>query len=216
MAAAAALTAACAASVALLLLAERCGRHALRAPLKLAASSCFVAVALTLGAVQSTYGRWLLAALLLGWLGDALLLSERSAAFMAGLLAFLLSHLCFGAAFVSGALAPTSLWLAVPAAAAVGLGVWRWLRPHLGGLFRIAVPVYVIAILLMCVAAAAHAAANAAGQALAGALLFAVSDLAVARERFVARSFTNKLWGWPTYFAAQLLLAWTAGNPQRG
>ena len=46
-----------------------------------------------------------------------------------------------------------------------------------------------------------------------GALGFFLSDLAVARERFVAKGFTNKLWGLPLYYGAQLLLAWTAGAP---
>jgi uncharacterized membrane protein YhhN len=40
-----------------------------------------------------------------------------------------------------------------------------------------------------------------------GAVLFFLSDLTVARERFVARDFRNKLYGLPAYFAAQLLIA---------
>jgi len=40
-----------------------------------------------------------------------------------------------------------------------------------------------------------------------GGLLFVLSDLAVARDRFVAPGFINRAWGLPTYFAAQLLLA---------
>jgi hypothetical protein len=64
----------------------------------------------------------------------------------------------------------------------------------------------------MCVAAAGHAAAAGRWAVLAGALLFALSDLAVARDRFVHAGFANKLWGWPTYFGAQLLLAWTVAG----
>jgi hypothetical protein len=45
-----------------------------------------------------------------------------------------------------------------------------------------------------------------------GALAFYASDLAVARQRFVAESFANKLWGLPLYYGAQLLLASTAGG----
>jgi hypothetical protein len=44
-----------------------------------------------------------------------------------------------------------------------------------------------------------------------GASLFAISDLSVARDRFVARAFVNRLWGLPLYFAAQLILASTVG-----
>lgn len=211
-----ALTLGCGVAVALLLLAETRGLHAWRAVAKLAASSCFVAVALVLGATQSAYGRWIVAALLLGWVGDALLLSERSAAFLAGLGAFLLSHLCFGAAFVVGGIAPGAVALAAVPALLAGTAIWRWLRPHATGAMRFAVPLYVVVILSMCCAAAGHAVAQQHTMALAGALLFAASDLAVARERFVARSPINKLWGLPAYFAAQLLLAWTVARPTGG
>jgi hypothetical protein len=40
-----------------------------------------------------------------------------------------------------------------------------------------------------------------------GAVAFAVSDLSVARERFVHKSFTNLVWGLPLYYAAQQTLA---------
>ena len=98
-----ALTGCCLACVAALLLAERAGSRWGRVLLKLGASSSFVAVAVSLGAPGSVYGRWMLAALLLGWLGDALLLSRQPPAFLAGVGAFLLSHLCFALAFLGGA-----------------------------------------------------------------------------------------------------------------
>ena len=44
---------------------------------------------------------------------------------------------------------------------------------------------------------------------LAGARLFFVSDLTVARDRFVARASANKAWGLPAYFSGQLLIAWS-------
>lgn len=68
---------------------------------------------------------------------------------------------------------------------------------------------YVVVILAMCVVAAGHALAHARAIVLLGALLFAVSDIAVARDRFVRPSPLNHLWGWPTYFSAQLLLGWS-------
>ena len=42
-----------------------------------------------------------------------------------------------------------------------------------------------------------------------GALLFFASDLSVARDVFVHRTFVNRLWGLPLYYAAQLCLAAT-------
>ena len=89
--------------------------------------------------------------------------------------------------------------------------VLRWLRPHLQGPLRLAVPAYVVLIGAM-VALSAGAAASLACPALAiGATLFALSDFSVARERFVSPSFANALWGLPAYFAAQLILALAAG-----
>ena len=35
----------------------------------------------------------------------------------------------------------------------------------------------------------------------------------MARDRFVQQGYVNRLWGWPTYFAAQLVLAWTVAPP---
>jgi len=32
-----------------------------------------------------------------------------------------------------------------------------------------------------------------------------VSDLSVARDRFVSRSFSNRAWGLPLYYAAQIV-----------
>jgi uncharacterized membrane protein YhhN len=45
-----------------------------------------------------------------------------------------------------------------------------------------------------------------------GAGMFVVSDLAVARDKFVVPGFSNRLWGLPLYYGGQLLLAWAAGG----
>ena len=42
---------------------------------------------------------------------------------------------------------------------------------------------------------------------LVGAVMFYGSDLAVARDRFVAPGFSNRAWGLPLYYAAQLVIA---------
>lgn len=206
-------SAACLAFVGLLLVAESRQWPRTRVFAKLAASSCFVLVAWQLGALGSPYGRWILAALLLSWMGDALLLSERAAAFMAGLAAFLAAHLCFAAAFfLAGVGAPGVLAATAFVALLLGAAVLAWLWPHTPANFRWPVLAYVVAILAMCVAAAAHAWGAERGWVLAGAWLFAASDIAVARQRFVRQSPVNQLWGLPAYFIAQLLLAWSVAD----
>jgi uncharacterized membrane protein YhhN len=46
---------------------------------------------------------------------------------------------------------------------------------------------------------------------LVGAVMFYVSDIFVAHQRFVMQSFTNRLIGLPLYYAAQFLLAFSVG-----
>ncbi len=198
------------AGVAALLAAEARGLRAGVWIAKPLASSGFVALALTRGALGTTYGRWILAGLALGWLGDVLLIPKGARrAFAAGLASFLLGHLAFAAAFAARGL--DLGWLAAGAAAA-GAGavpVLRWIGPGVPGALRLPVRAYVGVISLMVASAAGAFGATRDALLLAGALGFFGSDLAVARERFVAKSFLNPLWGLPLYYASQLLLAST-------
>ena len=207
-----ALTAACLVSVLILLAVDRREWPLGRVIAKLAASTCFVGVAFALDAYRSSYGQLILGALVLGWMGDALLLSRAPKAFLSGLAAFLLSHVLFAAAFVSGALSVPIMGVAVVMAGVFGTVVLRWLLPHAPKEFKRPVLAYVVVILAMCVAAAGHAFASQRWAVLVGALLFTASDLSVARDRFVQPGFVNRLWGWPTYFVAQLVLAWTVAG----
>jgi uncharacterized membrane protein YhhN len=207
-----AFTVACIASVAVLLVVDRLGFTVWRVLAKLAASTAFVLVAISLGAHRSSYGQLILAALLLGWLGDAMLLSRAGWSFLGGLAAFLLSHLLFAAAFATGALSAQTMAVAAVLAVAFGAVVLRWLMPHTPKAFKGPVLAYVVVILAMCVTAAGHAFAAQHWMVLVGALLFAASDIAVARDRFVKQTPVNQLWGWPVYFVAQLVLAWTVAS----
>ena len=77
---------------------------------------------------------------------------------------------------------------------------------------RAPVTVYALAISSMGVLAVATAVDSWDGRIPAGALLFIISDLAVARENFVSSGFENRLVGLPLYYGGQLLLAWAAGG----
>ena len=207
-----ALTLVCLAAVAGLLLAERFARPVAYAVFKLGASTAFVLVSVSLGALGSGYGRWVLAALALSWVGDAALLSRRRDAFLAGLGAFLVAHVCYAAAFLVEAFSLVPFLVALAPALASGIPILRWLWPHLGTIYRKPVGAYVAAILVMCAAAAGYGAATGHWEVLLGALLFAASDIAVARERFVAPGFRNKAWGLPAYYVAQVILAWSVAS----
>jgi uncharacterized membrane protein YhhN len=192
-----------------LLVAEHREARLARAVCKLGASSAFVAFALSLGAAATTYGVIVLVALLLSWVGDALLLSNAERVFFGGLVAFLLAHVSYAAAFwVSGS--PSLVFpLALLCFGAVGLLTLRWLWPHLLGRDRPPVVAYVAVIVVMCAMATDYSSAVGSLVPAVGAACFMASDIAVARDRFVARSVANRLWGLPLYFFAQLLLAWS-------
>jgi len=176
------------------------------------ASTVFVGMAVAAGALGSLYGRLVLVALVLSWLGDVLLIPRRRASFLAGLGSFLLAHLAFGAAFLARPQQVVPLALGAVGMVIVGAAVLRWLWPHLSGAFRPAVAAYVGAISLMVTLAAGTAGSTGGVLALAAAA-FAASDVFVARHRFVTPSVVNKAVGLPLYYAAQLVFAWSVYSP---
>jgi uncharacterized membrane protein YhhN len=193
-----------------LVLAERAGSRAGVWIAKPLASTGFVAVALLRGAAGTGYGRWVLAGLALGWLGDVLLIPKGAKrTFTAGLASFLLGHLAFAGAFVLRG--PSLPWLGAGLvfAAAAAVPLLRWLMPHVPGPLVQPVRAYFAVISAMVATAAGVSGATGDLAYLAGALGFAVSDVSVARERFVAKSFVNSLWGLPLYYLSQVVLAAT-------
>lgn len=183
-----------------------------RAIFKIIASSAFVLIALQLNATTSTYGRLILAALALSWLGDVFLLSKQNRLFLLGIASFLLSHIVFSIAFATHPLDLPALLAGLAVMSFVGIMVLRWLWPHLQSFYRVAVSAYIAAIVAMCSFAIALSAASGSGILAAGALAFAASDISVARDRFVSPGFINRAWGLPLYYAAQVTLALSVGN----
>ena len=91
----------------------------------------------------------------------------------------------------------------------VAFAVWRWLKPHLPKDMVAPVIAYVVVISMMVGLAVGTAAVQWSAPLVVGAFAFYASDISVARERFVARGYVNRLWGLPAYYVGQLLLAWT-------
>lgn len=145
-------------------------------------------------------------------LGDVLLIPKDRRAFVAGIFAFMAGHVAYGLTFARrgldlGALGGAAAVLAL--AACVGLS---WLLPRLAERapgMRGPVVAYVMVISAMAALATGTWAARRDDALLAGALMFFVSDLFVARNRFVTPAFANRLIGLPLYYAAQCLLAST-------
>ncbi len=92
----------CAVAVAGLLWAEYRGSRKGLWLTKPLASLAFIWAGVAAGALESTYGQWVLAGLVLCLLGDVLLIPlERPAVFRAGVFAFLAGHVAYSAAFLT-------------------------------------------------------------------------------------------------------------------
>ena len=192
-----------------LLWAEVSGKYAWRWLFKPLAAACFIALALQSGALHSDYGRWLLAGLVLCWFGDVLLIPASDRFFLAGLGSFLSGHLLYAVSFLHLATNHWALLISVlPAGLLLTLSL-RWLWPHVGSDMRLPVTAYMLVISAMLLTAGASWGTVAAPWIIVGAWGFAVSDLAVARNQFVAPGYGNRLWGLPLYFGSQMLLAYT-------
>ncbi|WP_411817165.1 lysoplasmalogenase [Hyphococcus sp. DH-69] len=177
---------------------------------KPAASLVFVLLALAGGALETSYGIWILAGLVLCMAGDIFLIPNAEKAFLAGMAAFALGHLAYIGAFLGTGPEISGLFLIGSAGmTAMAILALRWLWPTLAA-FRAPVAAYSAIIAIMVATSFMASPGNSSAPNLtviAGAIGFAVSDLAVAREKFVTQKFFNKLWGLPLYYGAQLLLA---------
>jgi uncharacterized membrane protein YhhN len=177
-------------------------------------SALFVATALTGPQADPGYFRWILAGLLLCMAGDVFLIFFFSRKpFLAGLVSFLAGHILYTVAFFTLAGPGRTNWIMIALFLAISGGVFAWLRPHLG---KMLVPVlaYIAIITAMVIGAASLAGTKTVlfpGRVLAfaGALLFYVSDIFVARQRFVTQNFFNHAVGLPLYFAGQFLIAFS-------
>lgn len=178
-------------------------------------SLLFVITALIQPHSLSTYFIAVLCGLILGLAGDVLLGLKTQSTFKAGLTAFLLGHLAYVAAFALYTKPGDWLLPGVLLLWALAIVVYRWLHPHLGSM-RGPVIAYVVVITLMMWAAwamfwAEELAPAGARLALIGAACFYVSDLFVARDRFVNQGFENRYCGLPLYYTGQFLIAFSVG-----
>ncbi|MGD9332346.1 MAG: lysoplasmalogenase [Desulfobacterales bacterium] len=161
------------------------------------------------------YAVMVLTGLLLCLVGDICLAFPQSALFRAGLVAFLLGHVAYGAAFALAARPNWGLWIAALAALPVSSFVYHRLQPFLGGMQK-PVMAYIVVITLMIIAAGGlfgDLQLSLPGRFLVlnGALSFYLSDIFVARQQFVQPAFQNRLIGLPLYYLGQFQIAFSTG-----
>lgn len=174
------------------------------------AAFAFIYVALVVGATQSDYGNWLLAGLMLCLVGDVLLMAESDRFFLAGLFSFLLGHLLYCVAFLQLPLNWGALWISLLPTLGLVVAALAWLKPYLPQDMKVGVTAYILVIAAMLGSSSMTYDYVHGTLIVAGAVGFAISDLAVAAEQFVKPSRWNKLWGTPLYFISQMLLALSA------
>jgi len=178
-------------------------------------SSLFILAAVVQFHPIPLYYRFLLIGMIFCLGGDVFLALPGKKMFLFGLVSFLLGHVFYTAAFfyTAGFNQWAGIGLAISALA--GAGVFLWLRPYLGSM-KIPVIFYILVISAMVVGAWSMVGAGElkpAGRmaAFGGALGFYVSDIFVARQRFLKTEFVNRLIGLPLYYGGQFMLALSTG-----
>jgi len=171
-------------------------------------------------AASPSYRRAVLAGMLLSCVGDIALMLPMDA-FVLGLVAFLLAHVCYIVAFRAGLRAGRGLVAAFVLLGAFAtlnvMGLW----PHLPAPMRMPVLAYVVVLASMAVLALARAwtrpplaarEACSARWAAVGAVLFVASDSLLAWDRFAGGLPLASLLVLSTYYAAQYAIARSVGR----
>jgi len=178
-------------------------------------SSLFVITVLLQPHPAPAYFNYLFVGLIFCLVGDVCLALPQTKAFMGGLVAFLLGHVLYIFSFSS--LIPVSHWYLSGLFIIVGTSafIFLWLRPHLKSML-IPVLIYILVITIMAIGALAvfwKSSFQVSGRVLilAGALCFYVSDVFVARHRFIKEEYRNRLLGLPLYYTGQFMLAFSIG-----
>ena len=161
------------------------------------------------------YFKFLLTGLIFCAGGDLFLALPQKSMFMTGLVSFLIGHVFYIAAFFNAAQLNVWTWIGTALAVIASGWIYIWLKPHLGKM-NLPVIIYILVITVMVSGAFSilgDLRINLTGRILvfAGALLFYISDIFVARHRFFKKEFLNRLIGLPLYFAGQFILAFSIG-----
>jgi uncharacterized membrane protein YhhN len=171
----------------------------------------FILLIAILGQVASPFYKYIIIAGLVFSLAGDIFLMLPSDRFVAGLVAFLIAHLFYIAAFASEISA--LIWLPLIPFVIYGIAIYIILAPSLGKL-RLPVLIYVAVILIMAWLAwerLIQTGQTGALLASIGAILFIISDTILAIDRFRGTFKLARASNLITYFAAQLFIAGSIG-----
>jgi uncharacterized membrane protein YhhN len=175
---------------------------------KITASSAFVLIALALADASSLFSNLMLVGFGFSFLGDIFLIkSNESTFFKIGIISFAFAHIAFIVAFLT--IGSTGLVFFITTILTMFLIMMsvKWLKNALNSEFKVLVLVYICIIAYMTSLSGYAWEGSYRNGILPGAFLFAVSDLFVAREKFIKSDFKNKMVGLPLYYLAQIFLA---------
>ncbi len=179
-------------------------------------SLLFIYTALMQTHNNMTYFFIVMIGLVLSFIGDVcLIFFFNQKVFMAGLAAFLSAHVIYTAAFFRRGDPGLVMVVTAGVLLFVSTEMFIKLKPHIEEMTR-PVLAYIMIITVMAISAATFRNSGVqsviAGNAVFGAaLMFYLSDMFVARHRFVKKSFVNRVISLPLYYAAQFLIAYSTG-----
>ena len=182
---------------------------------KTTASLLFILLLLNQGTRDMLYYYLILAGLVFCLFGDVFLAIPSKKAFLLGLVSFLIGHVFYAIGFIH--LAGTAGWVSFgpPVFLIISAYVFFRLKPYLGPMLIPVLGYMVVITTMLCGAWGVFldpdTAFNGRFMTFLGASLFYLSDIFVARERFVGSDFRNRLIGLPLYYAGQFLLALAVG-----
>ena len=162
---------------------------------KMGASGAFVVCALVGGATDSVAGILILIGLLASVLGDFFLLRSETR-FMAGVYAFVVAHLFYSFAFMATGLDGAGFGFGLVIFAPIGWAIWSWVKPHTGVMSKhIALYIGLIFVMTNLALAACWEDPGQGQQVLLlSAVTFCVSDVLVARQKFVCPRRSTRRW----------------------
>jgi len=174
-------------------------------PFILLASVAYVTIPFVAGAYRNRYGILTLAGVIFCFLGDVF----GPGNFLLGAVMFLIAHLLFIPAFIVAGINRRALLVSIPLWLVISGIVTALVIPSVPpDQYAVIIP-YTAIITLMAVAAFATIGSGATRIIPVAAVLFYVSDLFLAQTAFLDGGRIFTVTGYPMYYAAMLLFAWT-------
>ena len=179
-------------------------------------SALFIVVALVQPHPLPGFFQYIIAGLVLCMAGDIFLAFRSRSMFQAGLVSFLLGHVFYCIAFFTTARFGPATWIVLVLSCALSYTIYSRLKPHLGTML-VPVVAYIVIITIMVIGAAnvlgdSSFALGGRLMVFVGAVSFYISDIFVARNRFVKQEFINRALGLPLYYLGQFLIAFSLGQ----